>query len=64
MQTPAGSFDAAVEDVGRELVARGYSKPGELAVICMAVPFGSGSPPTRCTSTRSNSQACCRIDVY
>ena len=42
MQNPAASFDAAVEEVGRELVARGYGKAGELAVICMAVPFGQG----------------------
>jgi pyruvate kinase len=42
MKVPAASFDAAVEEVGKELLTRGYCKTGELAVICMAVPFGSG----------------------
>jgi pyruvate kinase len=42
MKVPAATFDAAVEDVGRELVERRYCKAGDLAVICMAVPFGSG----------------------
>jgi len=42
MHSPAGNFDAVVENVAGELVRRGYCKSGDLAVICMAVPFGSG----------------------
>jgi pyruvate kinase len=42
MKKPAAVFDAEVEEVARELVQRRYCKPGDLAVICMAVPFGSG----------------------
>jgi pyruvate kinase len=42
MKIPAATFDAAVEEVATELVQRRLCKAGDLAVICMAVPFGSG----------------------
>jgi pyruvate kinase len=39
---PEASFDAMVSAVGRELRARGFGEAGQLAVIVVAVPFGSG----------------------
>jgi pyruvate kinase len=39
---PAETFDGMVASIAQELVGRGVCRPGELAVIAVAVPFGSG----------------------
>jgi pyruvate kinase len=42
LMTPAKDFGAMTAAVERALTERSIAKPGELAVIAVALPFGSG----------------------
>ena len=42
MKSPSPNFDELIRDASRLLCERALCKPGELIVLAVAVPFGSG----------------------